>query len=122
MGRRILRRPIWGYTVCLYPIKRLPGLSTGNGCSYNSYSEDHDAISDLGLCDYHAAYLFVIQMITLLHCLWEQKRKYYILIFYNMNFSLMFHFTVRNKTTTHKINLLIALFLSKQTDQFQIAC
>ena len=26
MGRRILWRPIWGYFVCLCPIKRTPGL------------------------------------------------------------------------------------------------
>ena len=27
MGRRVLRRHIWGYTVCLCPIKRTPGLN-----------------------------------------------------------------------------------------------
>ena len=26
MGRRVLRRYIWGYSVCLCPIKRTPGL------------------------------------------------------------------------------------------------
>ena len=25
MGCRVLRRPIWGYSVCLCPIKRMPG-------------------------------------------------------------------------------------------------
>ena len=27
MGRRVLRRPIWGYSVCLCPIKGTPGLN-----------------------------------------------------------------------------------------------
>ena len=27
MGRRVLRRHIWGYSVCLCPIKRTPGLN-----------------------------------------------------------------------------------------------
>ena len=26
MGRRVLRRHTWGYSVCLCPIKRTPGL------------------------------------------------------------------------------------------------
>ena len=26
MGRRVLRRHIWGYSVCLCPIKGMPGL------------------------------------------------------------------------------------------------
>ena len=30
MGRRTLRRPIWGYAVCLCPTKRTPGLNELN--------------------------------------------------------------------------------------------
>ena len=30
MGRRVLRRHIWGYAVCLCPIKGTPGLNELN--------------------------------------------------------------------------------------------
>ena len=36
MGRRVLRRPIWGYYVCLCPIKGTPGLNELNRGSYTS--------------------------------------------------------------------------------------
>ena len=36
MGRRVLRRHIWGYSVCLCPIKRTSGLNELNQ-QFNSY-------------------------------------------------------------------------------------
>ena len=34
MGRHVLRRHIWGYTVCLCPTKGMPGLNELNAPEY----------------------------------------------------------------------------------------
>ena len=80
MGRRVLRRHIWGYSVCLCPIKGTPGLNELTSLPPfrilgNSYLSDIKA-GHPGLFQPFSQVVFLNSRLSFKYCQWYGSGKY----------------------------------------------
>ena len=80
MGRRVLRRHIWGYSVCLCPIKGTPGLNELTSIPplrilRNSYLSDIKA-GHPGLFQPFSQVVFLYSRLSFKYCQWYGSGKY----------------------------------------------